>query len=175
MSRCESCTTRLGNVVEYRTARSGRKADILKDTARKTWRKGRTCMVQCWLKNCWDRCSRGALPCTRPDSWGGCHLVGRDAQGPDVSCLRIAVSSRVGSDDFRGHPKGGAHKSLALEGHSLAELAGHTKIRDLDLPVSREQHVGGLNVSMDAVAIVQVHQSLQHLSKDEGNAALIQE
>lgn len=37
-----------------------------------------------------------------------------------------------------------------------------------------QQDVGGLDVSVDAVAFMKVHQGLDHLLQDEGNAPLVQ-
>jgi len=86
-----------------------------------------------------------------------CELDAGDAKRPDVHLEVIVLLEH----DFRGHPKGGARKSV-LQGHCLLYLRRHTKVGQLDLAFVREHNVGCLDVTVNLAIRVEVEKSPHH-------------
>ena len=62
-----------------------------------------------------------------------------------------------------GHVVRSANERLGL---TVDQLARHAQITKLDLALLRDDNVGRLDVSMDDLAVVQVHQTVQDRFRD---------
>lgn len=83
------------------------------------------------------------------------HLDGHDAEGPDVDLGAVLLLL----DDLGRHPVGRTDHGGAL-GALLGELGAEAEVCDLDVAAGGEEDVVGLDVSVDDVLGVQVHETL---------------
>lgn len=95
------------------------------------------------------------------------QLQRSDAERPDVS---FVVVSRL-FDDFRGHPEGSAYKGV-LFGHCGRELTRDSKVSKLDLSIRAKEDVGGFDVSVQLVVVVQIFQTHEQLANDDDDVFL---
>ena len=87
----------------------------------------------------------------------GCHLVGKDAERPDVDLFRVGVAL----DYLRRHPARSTLLRVAL-GVLFREVHGEAHVCNLDLASELDEHVVGLDIPMQHVLVVEGLERLSH-------------
>mmetsp|Transcript_6196 Transcript_6196/g.10094 ORF Transcript_6196/g.10094 Transcript_6196/m.10094 type:complete len:286 (+) Transcript_6196:177-1034(+) len=95
------------------------------------------------------------------------HLDGHHTGAPDVDLDTVGF----GLDDLGGHPVGRSddRQSLCL---LLVQLCSISEISDLDATVEGDHDVVGLDITMDDLLFVQVAETSDGLSQDQGDLRL---
>ena len=69
--------------------------------------------------------------------------------------------------NLRRHPEGRAHEGIPLAG-GVGELASHSEVRQLHVSHVGQQHVCGLDITVQLPLLVQVLKALYHFPGGEG-------